>query len=53
MKTTSNKQEHSFFLEGRLVKVKCTKEELKKYIQKIKSKCKNLEPLQKFSGIIK
>ena len=53
MTTANNKQEHSFFMEGRIVKVKCTKEELKKYIQKIKSKCKELEPLQQFNGQIK
>ena len=52
---TANKEglsEHSFFMEGRIIKVKCTKKELKKYIQKIKSKCKELEPLQRFSGQI-
>jgi hypothetical protein len=50
MKTKENKQEHSFFMEGRIIKVKCTKEELKKYIQRIKNKCKGLQPLQKFKG---
>tara|TARA_R100001244_G_scaffold91013_1_gene68984 strand:- start:837 stop:1013 length:177 start_codon:yes stop_codon:yes gene_type:complete len=37
---TANKggiQEHAFFMEGRVVKVECTKGELIKYIQKIKN----------------
>lgn len=53
---TANKggiQEHAFFMEGRLVKVECTKEELIKYIEKIKSKCKSLQPLEKLNGQIK
>ena len=45
-------KEHSFFMEGRVVKVKCTKQELIEYIGKIKSKCKELEPLQQFNGQI-
>tara|TARA_R100000664_G_C2659598_1_gene76408 strand:+ start:63 stop:224 length:162 start_codon:yes stop_codon:yes gene_type:complete len=50
METKNNKQEHSLFIEGRIVKVKCTKEELTKYMQKIKDKCKELESLQSFKG---
>tara|TARA_R110000824_G_scaffold156319_3_gene329456 strand:- start:1024 stop:1194 length:171 start_codon:yes stop_codon:yes gene_type:complete len=38
---TANKEgvnEHSFFMEGRIIKVECTKGEFIKYIQKLKNK---------------
>ena len=50
MKKTKQKINHSFMIDGRVIKVKCTKKELKKHIQKIKSKCKELEPFEGFKG---
>tara|TARA_R100001443_G_scaffold7950_1_gene17260 strand:- start:1604 stop:1765 length:162 start_codon:yes stop_codon:yes gene_type:complete len=53
MNTINKQKNHTFIYDGRIIKVNCTKEELKKYIQKIKRKCKDLKPLQGFKGEIK
>jgi len=46
------KQDFIFICEGRIVKAHGTKEELKKYKQKIISLCNELEPTQGFKGEI-
>jgi len=52
-KTQNTKtKDHVFLMDGRIVRIKGTKEEIKNYIKEIKRKCKELKPLQKFNGSI-